>query len=108
MDEKTNAEALDVQRTPAGPNPAEPAAAAEVTTALDPSAHAGETAARPLPEGEPAASGAEPPTDPPNAGLSFLLPGTRTGSLGRLGHFEVLELLGKGGFGIVLKAFDEK
>jgi len=39
--------------------------------------------------------------------LAFLQPATQPGSLGRLGHFEVLELLGKGGFGIVLKAFDD-
>ena len=29
------------------------------------------------------------------------------GSLGRLGHHEVLEVLGRGGFGIVVRAFDE-
>jgi formylglycine-generating enzyme required for sulfatase activity len=39
--------------------------------------------------------------------LNFLIPPTRPDSLGRLGHYEVLQVLGKGGFGIVLRAFDE-
>jgi formylglycine-generating enzyme required for sulfatase activity len=40
--------------------------------------------------------------------LSFLTPPTRPGSLGRLGHYEIQQVIGKGGFGTVLKAFDEK
>jgi serine/threonine protein kinase/tetratricopeptide (TPR) repeat protein len=40
--------------------------------------------------------------------FSFLGPATRTGSLGRLAHYEVLEVVGHGGMGVVLKAFDEK
>lgn len=39
--------------------------------------------------------------------LSFLQPSTKIGSLGRLGHYEVQEIIGRGGCGIVLKAFDE-
>jgi WD40 repeat protein len=38
----------------------------------------------------------------------YLEPSTRPGSLGRLGHHEVLQLIGKGGFGEVYKCFDEK
>ncbi len=39
--------------------------------------------------------------------LSFLAPPREAGHLGRLGHYEVLEVIGSGGFGVVLKAFDE-
>jgi serine/threonine protein kinase/Leucine-rich repeat (LRR) protein len=39
--------------------------------------------------------------------LRFLEPATRPDSLGRIGHYEVLQLLGKGGFGIVFRAFDD-
>ena len=40
--------------------------------------------------------------------LSFLGAPSKSGNLGRLGHYEVQAVIGKGGFGIVLKAFDEK
>ncbi|HEX4592364.1 MAG TPA: protein kinase [Gemmataceae bacterium] len=39
--------------------------------------------------------------------LSFLSPSQRPDSLGRIGHYEVLEVLGRGGFGIVLRSFDD-
>src|SRR5262245_38305693 len=44
---------------------------------------------------------------PDDEALTFLAPPTRSGSLGRIGHYEVLQVLGRGGFGIVFRAFDE-
>ena len=46
-------------------------------------------------------------TDDSQPDLSFLLPSSKPGSIGVLGHYEVLSLIGQGAFGIVFKAFDE-
>jgi formylglycine-generating enzyme required for sulfatase activity len=55
-----------------------------------------------------AKNAAEDEADNNSQPLTFLSPSTKPGSLGRLAHYEVLEVLGRGAFGTVLKAFDEK
>jgi WD40 repeat protein/serine/threonine protein kinase len=40
--------------------------------------------------------------------FDFLGRAEKPGSLGRLGHYEVLEVAGRGGMGVVLRAFDDK
>ncbi len=40
--------------------------------------------------------------------LGYLQPSDKPDSLGRLGHYEILEVVGRGAFGTVLRAFDEK
>ena len=42
-----------------------------------------------------------------DADLGFLQPPGRPDALGSLGHYEVLEVIGRGGFGIVFRAFDK-
>jgi hypothetical protein len=39
--------------------------------------------------------------------LDFLSPSEKAGALGRLGHYDVHAVVGQGGMGVVLKAFDE-
>src|SRR5262245_36723836 len=42
------------------------------------------------------------------AGLDFLAPSQRPGSLGRLAHHDIVEVVGRGGMGVVFRAFDTK
>ncbi|MFN0053066.1 MAG: protein kinase domain-containing protein [Planctomycetales bacterium] len=42
------------------------------------------------------------------AALSFLSPPDAAGHLGKLGHYEIHDVVGRGAFGIVLRAFDQK
>lgn len=60
--------------------------------------------------GQPASPAVTPHVETPaeDVDLSFLEPAGQPDSLGRLAHYEVRQLLGRGACGIVLKAFDTK
>src|SRR5262245_50232688 len=72
----------------AAPDPALSDVIARGKNAADPAETSGESAA----------------TEPPS--MTFLQPTDQPGYIGRLGRYEVIEAVGRGGFGIVLRAFD--
>jgi serine/threonine protein kinase len=95
LDETSHAEAAPEQRTGVDPNQTTPVVSPAATGPHVPSTNAGDTAAeQPIAISE---------NSPP-----FLQQGTQPGSLGRLGHYEVLKLLGQGAFGTVFQAQDEQ
>lgn len=51
---------------------------------------------------------AEDDDDPRSVSLDFLSPSDKAGCIGTLGPYEVLEVVGRGGMGLVLRAFDTK
>jgi WD40 repeat protein len=77
------------------------------TNTLGPLPQAGGGA--PLPgEDSTRAAKSEPSAGRDDNPLALLAPSEKQGSLGRLDHYEVEEVLGRGGMGIVFRAFDEK
>jgi serine/threonine protein kinase len=96
---------LQALQAPPGPPPAAPPLPEEGTLVFDLQAAPKEPSrATYRPDRAP---GRVAPNDEGPPALEFLQPTARPESLGRLGHYEVLEVLGRGSFGIVVRAFDE-
>src|SRR5262249_4310608 len=80
----------------------------EVRSLLDAHEKVGQFLERPLVETEGLADPAAAEAADSGDALPFLAPSPEPGSLGRLDHYEVLEVVGRGGTGVVLRARDTK
>jgi hypothetical protein len=104
---KEEEEATSVtERLPGAPDKPPPLPSDATMRSDPPTDDEGMTTVRSSRDQEPAHTGAG--KDTSEILLGILQPSTMPGSFGRLGHHDVLEILGRGAFGIVARAFDEK
>lgn len=100
--------ATSISGPPAGAPREAPGSSSDGTAMLAPSSDPEAITMTTPRQGQHAAGVGRKDDDEEEIPLDFLQPTTKPESLGRLGHNEVLEVVGRGAFGIVVRAFDEK